>query len=132
MDYYFNHIRLEPCYLINDICVDIDSLGLLHFDKHIGIDRIVAKAYSRIGLLFRGFVSRNLHVFRRANITYRLLLEYASNVWSPHLILHINSIERVQRHFTKRITELHDSSYLTVLNLETLECRRLSSDLTMY
>jgi len=36
MDYYFNHIRLEPCYLINDIGVDIDSL--LHFDKHI--DRI--------------------------------------------------------------------------------------------
>jgi len=66
MEYYFNHIRLEPCYLINDIGVDIDSL--LHFYKHI--DRIVAKAYSRIGLLFRGFVSRNLHVFRRAYITY--------------------------------------------------------------
>jgi len=45
MDYYFNRIRLEPCYLINDVGVDIDSL--LHFDKHI--DRIVAKAYSRIG-----------------------------------------------------------------------------------
>jgi len=40
MDNYFNHKRLEPCYLINDIGVDIDSL--LHFDKHI--DRIVAKA----------------------------------------------------------------------------------------
>jgi len=50
MDYYFNHICLEPCYLINDIGVDIYSL--LHFDKHI--DRIIAKAYSRrpIGLLF--------------------------------------------------------------------------------
>jgi len=45
MEYYFNHIRLEPSYLINDIGVDIDSL--LHFDKHI--DRIVAKAYFRIG-----------------------------------------------------------------------------------
>jgi len=43
--------------------------------------------------------------------------------------------KRVLRHFTKRITELHDLSYqerLTVLNLETLEYRRLSSDLTMY
>jgi len=37
----FYHIRLEPCYLINDIGVDIDSL--LRFDKHI--DHIVAKAY---------------------------------------------------------------------------------------
>jgi len=42
MEYHFSHIRLEPCYLINDIGVDIDSL--LHFDKHI--DRFVAKAYT--------------------------------------------------------------------------------------
>jgi len=132
MEYYFNHIRLKPCYLVNDIGVDFDSLLL--FDKHI--DRIIAKAYSRIGLLFKGFVSRNLLVFRRAYITYiRPLLEYASNVWSPHLTMHINSLERVQRHFTKRITELHDLCYqerLTVLNLETLEYRRLSIGLTMY
>jgi len=49
--------------------------------------------------------------------------------------MHINSLERVQRHFTKRITELHDLSYqerLTVHNLETLEYRRLSSNPTMY
>jgi len=35
MKYYFNRIRLEPCYLINDTGVDIDSL--LHFDKHIDL-----------------------------------------------------------------------------------------------
>jgi len=49
--------------------------------------------------------------------------------------MHINSLERVQRHFTKRITELHDLCYqerLTVLNFETLEYQRLSSDLTIY
>ena len=118
--------------MVNDISIDIYQV--LHFDKHI--DRIVAKAYSRIGLLFRGFVSRNLHVFRQAYITYvRPLLEYASNVWSPHLSMHINAIERVQRHFTKRITELRDFSYrerLSLLNLDTLEYRRLSSDLTLY
>jgi len=50
-------------------------------------------------------------------------------------VIHINSIERVQRHFTKRITELHDFSYrehLSILNLDTLEYRRLSCDLTSY
>jgi len=49
--------------------------------------------------------------------------------------MHINSIERVQRHFTKRITELHDISYherLSILNLDTLEYRCLSRDLTLY
>jgi len=73
---------------------------------------------------------------KQAYITYiRPLLEYVSNVWSPHLLMHINNIERVQRHFTKRITELHDFSYrerLSILNLEKLEYRRLSCDLTLY
>lgn len=77
-----------------------------------------------------------MHVFRQAYITYiRPILEYASNVWSPHLLMHINSIERVQRHFTRRITELRNFSYrerLSILNLDTLEYRRLSCDLTLY
>jgi len=90
---------------VNDIGVDIDIV--LYIDKHI--DSIVAKAYSYIGLLFRGFVSRNSHVLRQAYI--RQLFEYASNVWSPHLIMHMNSLERVQRHFTKIIIELQDLSY---------------------
>jgi len=63
-------------------------------------------------------------VFRQAYVTYiRSLLEYASNVWSHHLLMHINSIERVQRHLTKRITELLNCSYrerLSILNLDTL------------
>jgi len=49
--------------------------------------------------------------------------------------MHINSIERVQRHFTKRISELHDFSYrerLSILNLHTSEYRRLSCDLTSH
>jgi len=103
-------------------------------DKHV--DRIiVVKAHSRIGLLFRGFVSRNLHVFRQTTYTRSPLLEYASNAWSPHLMSHVNTLERVQRHFTKRIIKLQDLSNqlrLTALNLETLERRRLPCDLTMY
>jgi len=77
-----------------------------------------------------------LHVFRQAYITnIRPVLEYASIVWSPHLIMPINYIERVQRHFTKRITELRDFSYnerLSIFNLDTLEYRSLSRDLTWY
>jgi len=49
---------------------------------NLHIDRIAAKAYSRIDLLFRGFVSRNLHACVQANVyyLYQTLLEYASNV----------------------------------------------------
>jgi len=48
--------------------------------------------------------------------------------------MHISSIGRVQRHFTKRLTELRDCSYrgrLSIPNLDTLEYRRLSCDLTL-
>jgi len=131
MVYYFDGNLIESWDLVNDIGADIDQV--LHFEKHI--DRIVAKAYSRIVLLFKGFVSRNLHLFRQAYITYiRPLLEYASNILSPHLLMHINSIERVQYHFTKRITELRDFSYrerLSIFHLDALEYRHLSCDLTL-
>jgi len=44
MDYYFDGNLIESCDLVNDIGVDLDLA--LHIGKHI--DRIVAKAYSRI------------------------------------------------------------------------------------
>ena len=44
-------------------------LQLIHYyDKHF--DCIIAKVYSRIGLLLRSFVSRNLNVFRQAHAPY--------------------------------------------------------------
>ena len=43
MKYYFGGNRIEPCYVINDIGVDVDSL--LHLDEHT--DSIVAQPCSR-------------------------------------------------------------------------------------
>jgi len=127
MDYYFDENHIEPCHFVNDIDIDIDSL--LHFDKHK--DRIVPRLILILDYYLEALFWEILHVLRQAYITYiRPLLECASNVCSPHLIMHINSLERAQRHFTKRIIELQER--LTVLNLETAEYRRLSCDLTMY
>jgi len=53
---------------------------------------------------------------------------------SSHVYMHINSIERVQHHFAKRITEWRNFSYrerLSILNFDTLEYRRLACDLTI-
>jgi len=63
------------------------------------------------------------------------MLEYASIVWPPYLLKHINAIEAVQKRFTKRIYSLSHLSYperLAVINLEPLELRRLKNDLAMY
>ena len=116
---------------LKDLGVHVDSE--LSFDRHIS--NLIGKAYSRIGLIFRGLVSRDLCLLKRAYMCYvRPILEYSSQVWSPYLLKHVNSLEAVQRHFTKRIKILANYSYaerLAFLDLETLELRRLKADLTL-
>ena len=96
----------------------------------------VAKANQRIYLIFRGFVSRNPSLLKQAYVTYvRLLLEYCTPVWSPYLIKDITEIENVQRYFTRRLFPRNTLNYadrLKILNLESLEQRRLKFDLKMY
>ena len=122
-----------------DIARNVTDLGVeinynLKYDTHI--NNIIGKAYAWVGVFFKGFASRNLHLLRRAFITYvRPVLEYASNVWSPYLLKHINAIEKVEKQFTQRMYSLSHLSYperLAALNLEPLELRRLNNDLVMY
>ena len=94
--------------LITDLGVEIDS----DLSYHAHIVCIVGKATQRVGILFRGFVTRDLTFMRKAFITYiRPLLEYNSVVWNPHKKEYISLIENVQRRFTKRIHSLHLLSY---------------------
>jgi hypothetical protein len=130
-------------YFINGVAIpqrnDFLDLGVtitnnLSFEAHI--NNIVSKARQRISTLFRGFITRNLYIMRRAFITYiRPIVEYNSVVWNPSLIHLIDLIENVQRHFSKRIPQLSSLSYperLALLDLEPLELRRLRSDLIYY
>jgi len=84
-------------------------------------------AYSRIGVLFKGFTTRHVPVLRKAFLTYvRLVLVYASNVWAHFLIKH--ALQKVQKHFTRRIPSLANLSYrkrLAALDLEPSALRRL-------
>jgi len=105
--YNFNNRTIECAESIRDLGVIVDGLTF--------VNNVVSKAY--------------------AFCYVRPILEYASSVWKPHLLKHINALERVQRHFTKRITVLRHLSYeerLACLKLDTLECRRLKADLTLY
>ena len=83
---------------------------------------------------YDSFLSKNTYNLVRAFKTYvRPLLEYASPVWSPYTKNLVESIESVQRAFTKRIPGLLNFSYidrLSKLNLQTLEHRRLLTDLS--
>jgi hypothetical protein len=64
----------------------------------------------------------------------RPLLEYCCSVWSPHHRYLIDKLEGVQRFFTKRLDGLAHEPYhirLFLLNLESLEYRRLFQDLIL-
>jgi hypothetical protein len=62
------------------------------------------------------------------------MLEYVCSVWSPHHIAYIRKVESVQRRFTKRfpgLAEYNYSSRLALLDLDSLELRRLRQDLIL-
>ena len=130
--YFINGHPLENTYSVSDLGVKIDSH--LTFRDHI--NGISARAMQRVGILFRGFSSRNFKLLRSAFITYiRPILEFNSTVWNPTRKYLITQIEKVQRSFTKRIPTLTNLSYserLSALNLEPLELRRLRFDLIYY
>jgi hypothetical protein len=130
--YYFAGSVIPAADRVVDLGVTVDPL--LSFDDHINC--IISKALRRVGAMFKGFSTRSLPFLKKAFITYiRPILEYASNVWNPYLLKHINGIERVQRQFTKRIPSLRNLAYserLAMLDLEPLELRRLKADLVLY
>ena len=120
-----------PCYVVNgmplshvsntrDLGVIVDSR--LFYNNHI--ESICSKSMQRCGIFFRAFTCRNLPFLRKAFITYtRLLLEYSTIIWNPVLKKHIDSLEKIQRNFTKHIPSLKTLPYLErlrSLKLETL------------
>ena len=114
----------------------VKDLGIT-FDKNLSstshVISVVFTANQRVNLLLRSFLTRNRTVLVKAYITYvKPILEYGSVVWSPYETGDISCIEKVQRSFTKRLPGLKNFTYrnqLAIINLETLECRRLRADL---
>ena len=112
-----------------DIGVVIDNK--LSFEKHI-VEK-VNKANMIVGIIRRTFEYMDKKVFRSLyTALVRPHIEYANQVWSPHLKKHIDMIENVQKRATKQIPGLKDLPYedrLKELNLPTLAYRRIRGDL---
>ena len=103
----------------------------LKFTSHIA--QISASAFQRLNLMFRAFSTRDRSYFLKTYMCYvRPLVEYNTPLWSPCTIGDIQTVENVQRSFTRRLPGMHDLSYgqrLSVLDLESLEARRIRFDL---
>jgi hypothetical protein len=132
----------QSVYNVNDVALDsvvsIMDLGVrvscnLKFSDHCS--QIAAKGMQKVNLIYRVFNSRN-HIFMVTlyKVYVRPILEYACEIWNPFLIGDIDTLESVQRLFTRRLPGLQFMSYterLNYLNLQCLEERRLIKDLIM-
>ena len=120
---------LETTTAVKDLGVIVDPL--LNFDTHI--NSTIKKANRIAGLLVHTITNKTKEIMVPLfKALVRPILEYGNSVWSPYLKKHTESIEAVQRRFTKRIVGNHDLTYeqrLEKLNLPSLEFRRRRGDL---
>ena len=126
-----SNVYINPEYNIispssNVLALDVYMSSNCTFDFH------VASVYKRCSNL-TGWILRTFNT--RETITMMTLfkslvlsrLDYASQLWSPHLLKSIYLIEKVQRSFTKHITGIKNKPYderLKLLNLYSVQRRR--------
>lgn len=117
--YYINNEPIRKTHSIRDLGVICDSE--LNFRPHI--DSIISRANSSLGFVKRWSKEfSNPYVTKSLYMTFvRPLLEYASQVWSPHHNVHIQRIEAVQRRFLR--FALRGLGWLDIYNLPPYEDR---------
>ena len=112
-----------------DIGVIIDNK--LSFSDHLA--EKINKANKMVGVIRRTFEHLDPTIFKALYTTVvRPHLEYANQVWCPHLEKDIEALENVQRRATKLVPQLKKLEYeerLMKLNLPTLAYRRSRGDL---
>jgi hypothetical protein len=96
---------------------------------------IARTGFMKVNVMYNNFISRSPSLLLKLYVTFiRPGLEYATEIWSPHLIRDIELVERVQRLFTRRLPCFQSLSYterLAKLGLKSLSRRRIERDLVM-
>lgn len=97
---------------------------------------ITKKAYRSLGLLRRSISSNSIQARKMLYISLvRSKLTYCSQIWRPHLIKDILSLEKIQRRATKFILSDYSSDYksrLTSLNMLPLMMVLELQDITFF
>ena len=93
------------------------------------VDTMISKACQRLGLMKHVLSIVPVRVRRTAYLTLcRPILEYASEVWDPHLVRQITSLEGVQRKAIRFILGVRGREGVTeartFLEIELFELRR--------
>ena len=122
---------LDPSKNIINKTKQVQDLGITlsancEFKAHI--NNVVKKCYKLSGWILRTFMSRDrmtMLTLWKALVLPRL--DYCSQLWSPSKAGEINTLENIQRQFTRYIDNLNGCSYperLKSLHLYSLERRR--------
>ena len=94
------YVTLKLVSNVSDLCVTVDHK--LKFSYRIA--NITRKAHARANLILRCFVfGHRTSVVNAFKVYVRPILKYNSSMWSPLLKQLIESLEKVQRRFTKHI-----------------------------
>ncbi len=129
LKYSLSSTNLKSISQEKDIGVIIDEN--LKFDNHIS--EKVKKASQMFALLRRSFNFMTDELFLPLyKSLVRVHLDFASTVWAPYKIKHVEQLESVQRRITKQLPGMKDLPYperLRRLKLPTLSYRRLRGDL---
>lgn len=115
---------IEEKISVKDLGVTMDYDG--DFSTHIG--NTIKKSRRMVSWILRTFIARDTRTLITLYKTMVIpLLDYCSQLWSPCRKGEIQSLENVQRSFTRQISELKNLDYwerLKVLGLYSLERRR--------
>ena len=100
-----------------DHCRDLGVIFSNNLSWSLQYDAISAKAYRQLGLIRRTFSSStSVRVKKLLYLSLvRSQITYCSQVWRPHLIKDITSLERIQRRATRLILNDFSSDYRTRL-----------------
>jgi hypothetical protein len=130
--FFINNKLIPTTNSVRDLGITLSSN--LKWTPHIS--NITSKANIISYNIIRSFSTSNILLFSNLYKTYiRPILEYNTVIWTPHLIGDINRVENIQRKFTRLACQklnLTFSCYqdrLKLMNIETLEIRRVKFDL---
>ena len=137
---HFGHNNQEHSYTIgghniaptnNEKDLGVTLSDTLDWSKHI--HNCAMKANRMVGIIKKTFSYMNKDMFLSLyKALIRPHMEYCPEIWNPHLVKHISTLEKVQRRATKLVPEYRDLPYevrLEKLKLFPLTKRRLRGDM---
>ena len=129
--YSINGIQISPNDSIKDLGIIVDNQ--LKFHEHA--DSVVTKANRTLAIIRKSFNFTDKTMFLSLyKSLVRPIIEYGNAIWGPHYILDQQSIESVQRRFTKYLFNFNDLPYserLSILGLPSLQYHRLRGDMIL-